>query len=107
MTRAQGRCEVCGKIVGRAPYSIHHRKPRKMGGTRDETINTPPNLMLVCGTGTTGCHGWIESNRAQAAAAGYLIKGNAKPEDTPITLHTGRRVSLTTIGTYTPVRMGG
>ena len=42
-----------------------------MGG--DRHANTGANLVLMCGTGTTGCHGWAESNRAQAHDEGWLV----------------------------------
>ena len=53
--------------------SIHHRMPRKAGGTRDARLNTLSRLMLVCGTGTTGCHHWIEQHRIIGRDRGWLI----------------------------------
>jgi hypothetical protein len=89
MERAVYSCEVCGTELhdGTAwiqPHSIHHRRPRAMGGTRRAESNDPTNLLLVCGTGTTGCHGRIEANRAEAHAAGWLVHQQADPAAVPV-----------------------
>lgn len=56
-----------------------------MGGTTDPRINDPRNLILLCGSGTTGCHGWVESNRRTAQRLGYLIGSLEEQElDRPI-----------------------
>lgn len=54
--------------------NIHHRRARGMGGTSRAAINDPRNLVLLCGSGTTGCHGWIESNRAVAREQAWLLE---------------------------------
>jgi hypothetical protein len=54
--------------------SIHHRKRRSQGGT-----HTPENLLLLCGTGTTGCHGWVHANVTESLEAGWLVRGSADP----------------------------
>lgn len=47
-------CRACG----RRPFeSLHHVYPRGQGG--DDVV---VNLFPVCGSGTTGCHGLIESH---------------------------------------------
>ena len=51
------RCARCGKDVTYIQSSIQHRKARGMGGTNDPSINSPANLIVLCGSGTTGCHG--------------------------------------------------
>ena len=61
--------------VPRDRVSIHHRLPRGRGGSADTRTNTLSRLMLLCGDGARGCHGWIESNRAAARDAGWLIPG--------------------------------
>ena len=76
------------------PASIHHRKPRKMGGTRRPDINFLPNLVLLCGTGTTGCHGWIEANRKAAKATGWLVPDWEAHETVPLTDAYGQRFLL-------------
>lgn len=65
--RSDGWCEArLPGCLGRAT-NCHHVLPRSAGGT-----DTPDNLLDLCGSGTTGCHGWIEHNRTDAMALGYL-----------------------------------
>ncbi|TIC78806.1 HNH endonuclease [Nocardioides sp. GY 10127] len=110
--RSAGRCEGCGRALHAAgtwtaDHSFHHRRPRGMGGTTDPAANTPANLLLLCGTGTTGCHGWVESNRGKATALGWLVPRGTDPADVPVyDIHATRdihdHVWLTTDGYYTP-----
>jgi hypothetical protein len=84
--RDQDHCVRCGAQALTGPNSIHHRRPRGMGGTRDPRTHALSNLVLLCGSATTGCHGWIESNRAEAVALGWLISNFevADPQDIPL-----------------------
>lgn len=80
LERDGGRCTRCGIYVlhgerGR-DWSIHHRRPRGSGGTRIAWVNLPANCIVLCGSGTTGCHGWVESHRAAALELGYLVPLN-------------------------------
>ena len=83
--RAQrGRCRRCGRpIPPGSVRSLHHRQPRGMGGTRDPHVNHPAHLAFVCGSGTTGCHGYIESHRAEAYEMGWLVRRPTDPCDVP------------------------
>lgn len=107
--RAGGRCEVCGAaLAGPVGFSLHHRLPRRMGGSTRLELNTPANLILVCGSGTTGCHGRIESNREQAYTDGLLLHDGQNPAEVPVMLadpysqtQWPRVVWLTEDGTYT------
>ena len=68
-------------------WSAHHRKPRGMGGTSDPRIGNVANCLILCGSGATGCHGWVESLRAIAEDFGYLIRGDSRiktPAGTPV-----------------------
>lgn len=76
--RAGNACEICG-VRGE---NIHHRKPRGMGGTKFE--GGPENLLLLCGSGTTGCHGWIEANREEARMQGWLVDRHELPHRVPV-----------------------
>lgn len=101
LLRAQFRCEVCGDpLTGPKGMSIHHRKPRRMGGTRDKAINSPANLMAVCGSGTTGCHGHLESRREWAIAHGYIVPSWDNPADTPVIIDGMGSVYLHPEGGY-------
>lgn len=86
--RSVGRCERCGTDDS-LRWSFHHRKPRGMGGSRDPLINSPANIILLCGSGTEGCHGWVESNRWQSYDEGLLVHRNDDPEEIPVTLRYG------------------
>jgi hypothetical protein len=57
-----------------------------MGGSRNPAINGAANLLLLCGSGVDGCHGWVESNREIAKVLGLLIPGTSpdNPEDVPV-----------------------
>ncbi|MEU1550276.1 HNH endonuclease [Nocardia sp. NPDC005745] len=65
--RCGGQCERC-----RAPgVTMHHRWKRGQGGPW-----TPSNVIALCGSGTTGCHGWVEHNPAAAHESGlWLFNG--------------------------------
>lgn len=80
LDRAHMQCEVgyvCGgRYLGGhrgRQWSVHHRRSRGMGGSSNPAINLPANLLAVCGSGTTGCHGFIEANRVWAHELGLLL----------------------------------
>jgi hypothetical protein len=77
--RDENRCVKCGKPVRRDEDSLHHRWPRGRGGT-----NAVENLIVLCGTGTTGHHGWVEKNRAVSYKLGYLVESGIDPADKPV-----------------------
>lgn len=74
--RALHCCEVCG-VHGAT--NAHHRVNQSQGG-RD----TLGNLMLVCGSGTTGCHGRITVHPTWAKTQGYTVPGTFEPCDIPV-----------------------
>ncbi|PRB01784.1 hypothetical protein [Microbacterium sp. MYb64] len=68
-------------------WSLHHRQPRGMGGTKKPM--SIANGLVLCGHATTpgGCHAWVESRRAMAEDLGYLIRREARiatPAGTPV-----------------------
>ena len=65
--RASQCCERCGKW---GANNAHHRKNKSQGGP-----DTLSNLVLLCGSGCTGCHGWVTVNPDAAEAVGLTIKG--------------------------------
>lgn len=79
VARDFGRCAKCGiEVHGQRGmnWSVHHRCPRSQGGTSREWVNLPGNLILLHGSGTTGCHFFVESNREWATNAGFLVSAN-------------------------------
>lgn len=97
LSRDGSKCARCGTGVGNIPSSVHHRRPRGMGGTRDIRSIDPRNLVLVCGTGTTGCHHEIESNRAQAYEDGWLLRTYDDLNE-PMVATDGHRIYLDDVG---------
>jgi hypothetical protein len=77
--RDLGWCVRCGLAVGDGPQSIHHRIRRSQGGSHQ-----PDNLILLCGSGTTGCHGWVHAHPAAARDFGWLLKSTENPLDVPV-----------------------
>lgn len=74
LDRDEYRCCACGKYVGPfGEYSIHHRRPRAMGGSKRPETDLPGNLIVLCGSGVTGCHGEVERHRVRALADGLLV----------------------------------
>lgn len=51
-------CAGCGKNVAGGEWSVQHRVARGMGGTSRADVNSPVNLVLLCGSATSpgGCH---------------------------------------------------
>lgn len=96
------RCVRCGIALDQAwTYSIHHRTPRGMGGSK--RANTMPNLITLCGSGVTLCHGWIESHRDAARDLGYLVRRGHDPATTPVLIAGRGLVLLDDRGCVTPM----
>jgi hypothetical protein len=80
-----------------------------MGGSRDPMINAPSNLITLCGSGTTGCHGWVEDHPREAKAMGWSVSRYANPAITPVSSWAHGWVLLLTSGDiehlhdYTPM----
>ncbi len=91
-------CQRCGVSIVDIPSSIHHRKLRSQGGLDDAG-----NMIRMCGTGTTGCHGWAHHNRTLARQDGWIVYRIDNPaEHAVLTIHGwvlldnegGRQLSL-------------
>jgi len=76
--RDQGLCVRCG-LPGN---NFDHRKGRGRGGRWAAS-----NGQTLCGSGTTGCHGWRTMNPAQALEDGFDVPGYARPELWPARRH--------------------
>lgn len=74
--RSRHLCEVCGL---RPASNVQHRKARAQGGKWE-----PSNLLHVCGSGTTGCHGRIHAHPRHAYRTGWSIHAWENPLETPV-----------------------
>lgn len=83
--RAHDTCERCGE---RFANNAHHRKNRSQSG-RDELSN----LLLLCGSGCTGCHGYVTEHPADSYEHGWSVRSTADPALIPV-LYRGRWVHL-------------
>lgn len=84
-SRSYGRCEISGiELSGERSigWHVHHRRPRKAGGTRWPGINGIENLLLL----SPAAHARVESERTEAYANGWLVRQNAIPALTPVLL---------------------
>lgn len=89
-------CARCGQyIVG---GSRHHRKLRRYGD------HGAANLILLCGSGTTGCHGWVHAHPKLSYAQGWMIRGHGTPCEVPLYHRTiGSWVLLLDTGSFTMI----
>lgn len=78
--REDNRCAKCGMFGNNA----HHRKNRSQGG--EDVLS---NLLLLCGSGTTGCHGWITEHPALGYVNGWSVMSTGWPEDIPVLYRDG------------------
>ncbi len=97
--RSGGMCELCG---AEPATNFHHRRARGMGGTRRQ-VHSPEWIMHLCGSGTTGCHGYIEAHPEISYAKGWKLRGT-RPASTPVQVFAIGWVILTPDGNYEPHR---
>lgn len=96
--RAQWSCEIDGAPLGDrrgVDHHIHHRRPRRMGGSQLPDTNAPQNLLLLC----PESHEMVESERTAAYEGGWLVRQDADPAHTPV-LVLARLVKLGNNGKY-------
>ena len=103
LEREHYSCALCGMGIGPegrgVGWSVHHRLRRSQGV--DHSIQ---NVIILCGSGTTQCHGWVHANPADARAGGWMLSGRQEPLAVPVLVAGQRWVYLTSIGTYHDVR---
>lgn len=74
---------------------MHHRRPRRMGGSSSVGTNCPSNLVHLC----SAHHSWVESNRTAAVEMGLILPATADPARVPVLLrHDKFPVWLTPTG---------
>lgn len=74
-----GRCIGCGRV----DVTCQHRRARGMGGTDNLALGHPANGVPLCGSGTTGCHGWVEAHPRMARLLGYALEPGESALDAP------------------------
>lgn len=91
--RSADRCEFvrCGDLGAHT----HHRRPRRLGGSREAGTNLPSNLVRLC----VEHHELVESDRSRALEMGLLLHANDDPAAVPVELAVGL-VWLTADGRY-------
>lgn len=103
LERENYSCIVCGIGIGPegrgVGWSIHHRIRRSQGV--DHSIQ---NLILACGSGTTGCHGRIHAEPEAARAGGWMLSGRQEPLAIPVLIAGERWVYLGADGLYRDVK---
>lgn len=102
-------CVMCGSNVNLdargADWSIHHRRPRGMGGSRSAEVSCPANGLVLCGSGTTGCHGRVEASRSWAMTHGFLVPQWRDPELVPV-VHWLLGLAFPTEDGWAPIPQG-
>lgn len=103
--RAGGRCEISGVPLsgerGR-DWHVHHRRPRRMGGSRLDDTNSVENLLLL----SPEAHEYVERNRTEAYERGWLVRQDAIPAAVPVVVLVDGQVAyvlLTDDGQYRSV----
>jgi hypothetical protein len=100
------RDEYCCARCGRSLYSVltFSRHHRMMRSHPFPGLHLPGNVIDVCGSGSTGCHGYIHAHPAESYAKGWLVRGNANllPTDVPILTARHGWILLDDQGHWTP-----
>lgn len=80
MVACEGRCVGCGAT---SPTTLQHRRARGMGGTSSTAVGSPANALVLCGSGTTGCHGWAEAHPVEAELLGWRLAPGVEADGAP------------------------
>lgn len=112
MERDDWTCQRCGKAITEGvEYSLQHRLARGSGGTSDPAINSPANLIVLCGSATTNCHGAVTNgDLIEATDLGYVIPLNRNliPSQMPVFSYNHGLVYLDDEGGWAPApNLGG
>lgn len=91
--KRDGGCVRCGRSGG----NTHHRKLR-VHCTKAE-VHLLTNMIVLCGSGTTGCHGWVHRHPEESYKAGWLVRSWEDPESVPVFDWIGDRWLLHDDGT--------
>jgi hypothetical protein len=84
LERDNWSCVACGRDISDGqPYSIQHRVARGQGGG-----NEMSNLVTLCGSAVTGCHGQCESRDREMQAKGYWLESWQSPAAEGVMVHS-------------------
>jgi 5-methylcytosine-specific restriction endonuclease McrA len=75
-------CVRCGASLFSVSGSLHHRKPRSIAHRGE--MHQASNLILLCGSGTTGCHGWVHAHPKEARKHGWILRSWDTPREAPV-----------------------
>lgn len=76
--RDAGVCVRCRRVHPLFGVNHDHRRNRSQGGDW-----SPSNGQLLCGSGTTGCHGYVTEHPREAVADGWAVPGWADWREWP------------------------
>jgi hypothetical protein len=95
--RSGGMCElqIPGVCEGRATNYQHRMNQSQQG---QYAIGSG---LDVCGSGTTGCHGYIHDHPEESYRKGWSVKSWDNPLTRPV-LYRGQWVVLDDLGSFTP-----
>lgn len=63
--------------------------------------HSPANIVELCGSGTTGCHGWVHQHVREAERLGLIVPLGGDPRTTPVRDWRGDWLRLNQDGTAT------
>jgi hypothetical protein len=101
--RDGNHCRRCGRSIVDFPASLHHRQPKGSGGGSPARYDRVENLITLCGSGTTGCHGWAHT-ATERYDLGWLVHRWDEPSEIPLIDLAGRTFFLTEEGTVIDLR---
>jgi hypothetical protein len=73
-------CVGCGR---QDSLNAQHRRARGMGGSRNPELGQAPNGVMLCGSGTLGCHGWAEHHPTEAELLGWRLSSGSEAVGSP------------------------
>lgn len=95
MERDGYACAGCGKAVTGAEFSLQHRVARGLGGTSRPDVNSPVNLVTLCGSATSpGCHRRAEDRDPVMHERGLWLNSWEDPAAVPVAVATASGLAL-------------
>lgn len=86
LERQGWHCLRCGVNIhdpARWPgRSGHHRQLRRAADP--DVRHSPANIVELCGSGDTGCHGWVHRHVAEAERLGLIVPFGMDPLAIPV-----------------------